>query len=204
MSTPSLSATLFGKSRKALLALFYGHADEAFYLREAARMTGAGLGAVQRELQQLWEAGILRRTVRGSQVYFQADPECPIFPELKNIILKTVGVDEPLTAALIPLGKLVALAFVFGSVARGQESRRSDVDLLVVGDATFTQVTEALHPVQEQLGRDVNPSVFLVDEFRRRLRKRDPFLAEVLAEPKIYLIGDELVLSRLAAKRLAA
>lgn len=204
MSTASLSATLFGKSRKALLAHFYGHADEAFYIRQVARITGAGLGAVQRELQQLWESGILRRTVRGSQVYFQADSKCPIFPELKSIILKTVGIAEPLTAALTPLGKRVALAVVFGSVARGQESQRSDVDILVVGRASFTQVMEALHSVQEQLGRDVNPTVFLVDEFRRRLRKRDPFLAEVLAEPKIYLIGDELVLSRLVAKRLVA
>ncbi len=135
--TDSLSATLFGKTRRAVLALLYSHVEEHFYLRQIARTAEVGLGAVQRELKKLSEAGIIRRTIRGRQVYYQANPECPVYPELKSLVVKTVGVGDVLRTALVPLADRINVAFLFGSLVRGDERSSSDVDVMIVGNVTF-------------------------------------------------------------------
>ena len=109
--TDNLSATLFGKTRRAVLALLYSHADESFYLRQIARTADVGMGAVQREVKKLSKAGIIRRTVRGRHVYYQANPECPIYAELKSLVIKTVGVGDVLRAALVPITDRITVAF---------------------------------------------------------------------------------------------
>jgi DNA-binding transcriptional ArsR family regulator len=127
--TDSLSGTLFGKTRRAVLALLYCHVEEPFYLRQIARTAEVGLGAVQRELKKLSEAGIIRRTIHGQQVYYQANPECPVYSELKSLVLKTVGVGDVLRAALVPLADRINVVFLFGSLVRGDERSSSDVDI---------------------------------------------------------------------------
>ena len=194
----NLSSILFGKARRAVLSLLYGHADESFYLRQVVRMTGAGLGPVQRELKQLTDTGIIRRFVQGRQVYFQANPDSPIFNELKSLITKTAGVAEILQSALAPLNERVKIALIYGSVARGEENQRSDIDLMVVGDVTFADVVKALHSAQERLGREVNPTVYPLEEFRSRVSEGHYFIQNVLSGPKIFVIGDEHELKRLA------
>src|SRR4030065_1394981 len=131
-----ISQPLFGKPRRAVLSLLYSHVDEAFYLRQIVRVAGVGLGAVQRELKQLSDAGIIQRIVRGRQVYYQANPRCPVFAELKNLVVKTVGVGAALQAGLAPLGGRINVAVIYGSIARSEEHRDSDVDVLVVGKVT--------------------------------------------------------------------
>jgi predicted nucleotidyltransferase len=197
-----LSATLFGKTRRAVLGLLYGHSDQAFYLRQIVRLTGVGLGAVQRELEKLSSAGIIRRTQRGNQVYFEARAQCPVFKELKNLITKTVGVGQVLKQALAPLSNRIDVAFVYGSVARGEETRTSDIDLLVIGDATFADVVSALGGAQEALHREVNPAVFPTREFKTKLAGNDHFLRSVMEKQKLFLIGDEHELERLAQERV--
>jgi len=135
-SIDSLSATLFGKTRRAVLALLYGHSDESFYLRQIVRTAGVGLGAVQRELKKLSGAGIITRKARGRQVYYQANQECPVYAELKNLVIKTVGVGDVIRAGLVPLADRIRVAFLFGSLVRGDERSSSDVDVMVVGDVT--------------------------------------------------------------------
>jgi len=196
--SPSIGHVLFGKTRRAVLSLLYGHPEEDFYLRQIARAAGSGLGATQRELAQLTEVGILRKRARGKQVYFQANPDCPVFGELKGLLIKTAGVADVLRTALLPLADRIGTAFVHGSFARGDESRGSDVDLLVVGDATFSDVASALAPAQEALGREVNPTVYPPEEFRRRQAAGHHFLMSVLGAPRIFLIGGEGELKRLA------
>ena len=150
--TPSaLSAALFGRTRRGVLGWLFTHPDESFYLREIARAVGTGHGAVQRELTNLSKAGILRRQVDGRQVYFQANPETPIFAELKAIAIKTVGVGDALSRALALLAERLDVAFVFGSFARGEPDFRSDVDVLIVGRATFSSVSSALAPSESDL-----------------------------------------------------
>jgi predicted nucleotidyltransferase len=198
-----IASVLFGRTRRRLLGWLLGHPDEAFYLRQLVRQTGAAHGAVQRELAALTRAGVLRRTVQGRQVYFQANRESPVFTELQSLLMKTTGAVDVLRKALAPLADRIAAAFVFGSAARGDLRSDSDVDLLVVGDASFEAVTEALAEAQEQLGRDINPTVYPVAEFRRKIRGGHHFLTSVLREPHLFIIGGANELGRLGAKRLA-
>ncbi|MFW6149901.1 MAG: nucleotidyltransferase domain-containing protein [Chloroflexota bacterium] len=199
----SLSSILFGRTRRAILALLYGHSDESFYLRQIVRATGVGLGPAQRELKHLADAGIIRRSVQGRQVYYQANPDSPIFREMKSLITKTAGVAETLRDALAPLGDHISVALVYGSVASGEENQRSDIDLLVVGDVDFSEVVRALHDAQERLGREINPTVYRVDEFLSRIGEGHYFIRSVLDSRKIFVIGDEHELGRLAGERLA-
>ncbi len=193
---------LFGKVRRAILSLLFSHTDEAFY-RQIVRTTGFGLGPVQRELKQLTESGIIQRTVRGRQVYFQANLDSPIFPELKSLIAKTAGIGDTLRAALAPIAGQLKVAFIYGSIARGEEGPRSDIDLLIIGDVAFADVVVNLQAAQKLLGREIFPTVYPPDEFKAKMRAKHHFLTSVFKGPKIYLIGDENELRRLAPKRLA-
>jgi predicted nucleotidyltransferase len=201
--TDNLSRTLFGKTRRAVLSLLYSHVDDAFYLRQIVRTAGAGLGAVQRELKQLSDAGIIQRFVRGHQVYYQANSRCPIFVELKNLVVKTIGVGAALQAALAPLADRIDLAVIYGSIARSEEHRESDVDVLVVGKVTFAEVVSSFSEVQKTIGREINPTVYPPSEFRSKLAAGHHFLDTVLGGPMLFLIGEKRDLAGLAKKPLA-
>src|SRR3989442_2252248 len=144
-----------------------------------------GSGAVQRELVQLTRAGLLTHTVEGRQTYYQANRECPIFAELHGIVRKTFGAAQVLQIALRPLASRVHLAFIFGTVATGRETAASDVDIMVVGERiSMHDVVPLLAEAQRELGREVNPSVYSTQEFRRKLAKGQHFLSSVVAGQK--------------------
>lgn len=192
--------SLFGKTRQALLSLLFSRADEAHLQESLIQFAALGRGTVQRELQFLARAGVVRRTVRGRQVYFQANPESPIFAELRGLVVKTGGVADALRVALAPLAERVRVAFIYGSVAKGQERRASDVDVMVIGEVSFAEGAEALARAQEAIGREVNPSVYAPADFRAKLAAKHHFLLSVLKGEKIFLIGDDRELARLAKK----
>lgn len=200
-----LSSLLFGKTktRRAILSLLYGHTDESYYLRQIVRTTGFGLGPIQRELKQLTEAGLIRRSESGHQVYYQANSASPVFKELKSLITKTVGVADTLRNALVRLADRINLAFIYGSIARGEERRQSDIDLLVVGRASFSEVVKALRSAQDTLGREINPTVYPAEEFRSIIAEGHYFIRGVLSDEKIFVIGDVHELKRLVEERLA-
>jgi len=175
----------------AILALLYGQADRAFYLSEIVRLVRAGRGAVQRELARLARAGLLMRTEQGQQVYFQANPEAPVFDELRGLVRKTAGIVDLLRLSLESLAARIQTAFVFGSVARGEETARSDIDLLVVGDVSLFDIVSATAGIRETLGRDLNPTVFPPAECAEKIRAKNHFLTTVLAGPKLYVIGGD-------------
>ena len=193
-----LSSVLFGKTRQAVLALFYLHYDEPFYLRQVVRAAGMGQGTVQRELKNLTDAGIIRKTRRGQMVYYQANQACPVFSELRSLVLKTAGLVDVLRNALKPLSKKIKVAFVFGSFASNSAKAGSDVDMMVIGSCAFGEVVDAVGKAQEKLGREVNPSVYPADEFKKKVAAEHHFLKTVLAGPKFFLIGDENELEGLA------
>lgn len=198
-----LADVLFGVTRQRLLSWLLSRPDERFYLRELVRATGSGLGPVQRELAQLERAGIVTRHSQGKLAYFQANPDCPVIAELRSIVTKTTGVVEHLHAALAGLTQRVVVAFVYGSFARGQERSTSDVDIMVVGDVAFGELVEALASAQSILQREINPSVYSAEEFRRKVGAGHHFLTQVLREPKIFVIGGARELGRLGQTRLA-
>ena len=193
----SLSATLFGKTRRAVLALLYSHVDESFYLRQIARAAGADMGAVQREVKNLSKAGIIRRTTSGRQVYYQANPECPVYDELKSLIIKTAGMGDVLRAALAPLENRIHVAFLFGSLVQSGQRSGSDADIMVVGDVTFAEVVSTLGSFQETVRREINPIVYPLEEFRSKLAANHHFLKSVIDGAKFFLIGDQHELERL-------
>ncbi len=192
--------SLFGKTRQALLSLLYTRADEAHLQESLIQLAALGRGTVQRELEFLARAGIVRRTVRGRQVYFQANAESPIYSELRGLVVKTAGVAGALRAALAPLAERIQAAFIYGSVAKGQERRASDVDVMVIGEVSFAETSEALAGAQKSIGREVNPSVYSPADFRAKLAAKHHFLRSVLKGEKIFLFGDERELARLAKK----
>jgi predicted nucleotidyltransferase len=198
-----LAETLFSRNRRAVLGLLYGHPEEQFYLRQVVRLSSGGVGAIQRELRLLTDAGLVRRSVRGNQVNFQANSDCPIFEELKAILAKTIGVADTLRTALAPLADRISFAFVYGSLARGQQRSQSDVDLMVVGEVDFGEIVASLADTQAQLRREINPTVYSVAEFSAKIKAGHHFLNAVLKREKVFLIGDDRELKRLAEKRVA-
>ena len=202
MSTVSkinkLGTTLFGKTRRAVLALLYSHPDESYYLRQIARVTGAGMGSLQRELKQLSEAGVIQRSEIGRQAFFKANSDCPVFQELRNLIIKTFGVADVLKATLSPLADTIQVAFIFGSMVSGEFKQSSDLDVMIIGKIEFAEVVAALTPVQETLAREINPTVYPSEEFKSKLAGGHHFLKTVLNAPKLFLIGDENELEELA------
>ena len=192
--------SLFGHTRSALLAMLYGHADQSFYLRQLVRAVGAGHGALQRELKHLTDMGLIVRTVQGNQVLYRANSQSPIFSEIKSLISKTVGIRDVIRSALASLGSEIQIAFVYGSVARQRERASSDVDLMVVGNTPFSDVVSALGPAQKALGREINPTVFPVSEFRSKLAAGNHFLRLVMKEKRLIVLGNENELAELVSK----
>ena len=199
----TIAEALFGKTRRAILGLLFSHPEQAFFLRQIARSVDSGMGAVQRELRQLTDAGILTKTASGRQVYFQANPKCPVFNELRLLVAKTIGIADGLKSALLPLREKIVCAFVYGSMASGRVTVGSDVDLMIIGDLSFGEVVSALHPVQDVLGREINPTVYPEAEFVEKLVQGHHFLRSVMSEEKIFLVGDANELEKLAGQRLA-
>ena len=200
---PQLVEILFGAYRRQILALLLLRPDESFYVREIGRLTGVPAGSLHRELKLLSDAGLLLRSVTGNQVRYQVDRACPIQEELAGIFRKTAGLADVLREALAPIAGKIRLAFIFGSVAQGKERATSDVDVVVVGSASFAAVVEALSQAGERLRRDVNPVVMTKGAFEAKLTGRDRFVARVAREPKIYLLGDAGEFAELAENRAA-
>ena len=167
------------------------------------RRAGTGIGATQRELRQLSEAGLIQGIRRGHQIYYQANRRNPIFGELKSILAKTSGIRDILVEVLSPLADRIGLAFVYGSIARGEETSSSDVDLMVVGDVSFADVASAMRDGEAKLGREVNPTVYGASEFRKKLAAKNHFLSTVAKDKKLFVIGDEREFRRLGQERLA-
>jgi len=201
-ASDNLSSRLFGRVRSAVLSLLLCRSDTSMYFREIERSVGMGRGAVQRELENLVNTGLIVRRKQGNQVYYQANPQSPIFAELKSLMVKTAGVANVLREALKPFQGRIETAFIYGSFAKGTENADSDVDLLVIGELPFSEVVDALASAQEFIGREVNPSVYPADEFITKVSAGNHFVTSSIGEPKIFLIGDGNVFERLVEKRL--
>ena len=186
-----IADALFSTTQQRVLALLFGQPKRSFFTNELIGLVGAGSGVVQREIRRLVESGLVLSTNIGTQKHYQANPAAPIFKELRSIVTKTLGPAEVLRSALAPLGDVVRLALIYGSVAKGNDTAHSDIDLLIVSDTlTLEQVYATLTSVEQQLGRRVSPTLYSVADFRRRQSKGNAFLTKVLAGTVIRLTED--------------
>lgn len=198
-----LGATLFGQGRRKVLAVLFSRPDQPMYLREIIAAAGSGQGQVQRELESLHRAGLVLREKRANLVYYRPDPNAAIYEELKAIAFKTFGVADVLRDLLKPLASRIAVAFIYGSVARREDTAKSDIDVLIVGDIKFSEAALALSAAEERVRRHVNPNVYSKAELRAKLKEKSGFIERVMAEPKLFLIGNDDDLGKLAGHRQA-
>ena len=188
----SLADALFTSTQQRVLSLLFGQPSRSFFASELIRLTGSGSGAVQRELQRLVSSGLVTVTRVGNQKHHQANPNSPVFEELRNLVIKTVAMAEPIRQALEPLSGRIALALVYGSVAKGTDTAASDIDLLVVSDHVMLEdIYLALVPVETTLQRRFAPNLYTTREFAERKAAGNAFLTRVLADEHLILIGTE-------------
>ena len=188
----SLSDALFSNTQQRVLGYIFGQPERSFFATELIGLAGGGSGAVQRELKRLEESGLVTVTRLGNQKHYQANPQSPIYVEMCGIVQKTVGLAEPLRAALMPFAKKIAASFVYGSVAKRSDTAQSDIDVMVLSDTLeYADLFGALEQAATALGRTINPTIYTRQEFAKRIKQKNVFLTRVLAQPKVWLIGDE-------------
>jgi predicted nucleotidyltransferase len=188
----SLSSALFSNVRQRVLGLIFGHPERSFYTREIVKNVGSGIGAVERELQRLEQSGLVSTERIGNQKHYRANRDSPIFEELHGLVLKTVGLTEPLRESLEPYAKKIRAAFVYGSVAKGRDTARSDIDLMVIGDdLSYSDLYTALQDAEQVVKRPVKPNFLSTEDWRRRLSQKNSLITKIKAEPKIFIIGSE-------------
>ena len=192
-SAPSaLADALFTPVQRRVLGLLFGQPARRFQSAALIRMASSGTGATHRVLQRLAESGLVRVSIDGHQKYYQANADSPVFQELAGLVRKTVGLASPLAEALRPLGARIRAAFVFGSVAAGEDRADSDIDLMVIGEKLdYSAVFEAVQTAEKRLGRSVNPTVMSPREWARKLKQADSFVSRVKEKPRIFVLGTE-------------
>ena len=188
----SLADALFPKVRQRVLSVLFGTPDRSFYANEVIALAQSGTGAVQRELADLSAAGLLTVTKQGNQKHYQANANAPVFAELRSLVLKSMGLADVLFKALMPLSGQIAQAFIYGSVARQQDTAHSDVDLMVISDTlAYGELFGALESTTLSLGRKVNPTLYTAADWDKRLQSDSAFVTRVWQQSKVWLIGSE-------------
>lgn len=187
-----LGGVLFTNTQQRVLGYLFGQPERSYFANELINLTGAGSGAVQRELKRLCEGGLVTSEMRGNQRHFQANPISPIFHELTQIVQKTFGLAYPVREALTPYRETIRCAFIFGSIAKKQDSATSDIDLFVISDTlSYADLLNQLLSAEVRLGRSINTTIYTEADVQQPLRDGNAFLTRILEQPKIWIIGNE-------------
>lgn len=188
----SLADALFTTTQQRVLALLFGQPARSFFATELIELTGSGSGAVQRELKRLSSSGLVTVKRIGNQKHYQANPNSPVFEELRRLVIKTVALLEPIRQALEPLAERIELCLLYGSVVKGTDTAQSDIDILIVAEeVTLEDVYWALAPVEANLDRRISPTLYTPQEFADRKASKNAFLTRVISGKHLVLIGDE-------------
>jgi len=186
-----LSDSLFTITQQKVLAIVYGQPHRSFYTKEIIRLSKMGVATIKRELDRMLAAGVLTMKKIGNQHHYQANPDCPIYDEVSSIVRKTFGIADVIKKALDKNLDKIQNAFIFGSIASGKESSNSDIDVLVIGSISFMDLIQALYPAQEILGREINPKIYNISEWKTLKKSKDLLVQEIMSNPKINLVGEE-------------
>lgn len=190
--TISLSDALFSKVQGRVLGLLFSNPDRSFYANELYRLAGSGTGAGVRELTKLSASGLVTVNKIGNQKHYQANRGAPIFEEIRGIVLKTYGMADILRQGLLPLADKISVAFIYGSIAKGSDTAKSDIDVMLIGEnISYPDVYSALIPAEERLGRKISPVIYNMADFTRKLKEDNSFLTRIIVQQKIFLIGSE-------------
>ena len=184
-----LAELLSSRVKAEVFRLLFSIQGRELHVREIARQSGLNDATVRQELKRLTRSGVVKGRKDGNRLYYGANAEHPLYPDIRNLVLKTSGLVDVLGEALETRG--ISLAFVFGSVAAGIDKAQSDVDLMVVGNVSLRQLGKQLSGVSIRLGREINPHVMTTEEFARRVKTRDHFLTTVRSAPRLFVIGSE-------------
>lgn len=185
-----LTRLFTSKVRVEILSAFFSYTDKDLYVREIERITGADYRNVSRELRNLEQIGFLVSRKEGNIKYYSLNKRFLLYPEMKSIFLKTRGIVAVLTKAL-DSAQSIEFAFIYGSVAAGDDTARSDVDLMVVGDISLEEIIKLLKTPEDMIGREINPSLYSINEIRKRVKDKDSFIVNVMEGPKVMIIGEE-------------
>lgn len=188
------------KTRKKILQLFFSDPNKKYYLRELERILEISVGNIRRELLSLEKSSIFKREEIGKQVYYYLNKESPIFEEFKKIVSKTIGVEGTLKKVLQKI-KDIDIAFIYGSFACQKEDSLSDIDLMIIGKPNENILISKISLVEDELRREINYSIFSPEDFKKGLKKKDVFLEEITANPKLFIIGDQNELGKIIRRR---
>jgi len=190
MTTTTIGDALFTKTQQRVLGLLYGKPQQSFYTNEIVRWADMGRGTISRELNRLVSAGMLVVRYEGNQHYYSANPDNPVYNELVNIVRKTFGIADVIREGLIPVYEQIDLAFIYGSIAKKEETASSDIDLLVITDSlAYTDLMTVLSDVESSLARPINPSIYTVAQIKDKLQQKNAFLTRVMEQPKLWVKG---------------
>lgn len=188
----TLGDALFTKTQQRVLGLLYGKPDKSFYTNEIVRWADMGRGTIRRELERLVAAGLLVSSRAGNQLHYQANPDNPVYNELLGIVRKTFGIADVIRSALLAVDEQLDLAFIYGSIAKGEDTASSDIDLLVVTDAlAYAELVSVLTGAEKLLGRPINPSIYTLKQIRSKLKQKNAFLSRVMEQPKLWIKGSD-------------
>ncbi len=187
----NIADSLFTKTQQKVLGLLFANPDTSFYLNEIVRLADMGKGTIRRELERMTSSGLLTRKRIGNQNHYQANPESPVYNELVSISRKTFGLADIILQAMQPMAKLIQSAFIYGSIAKGEDTARSDIDLMIIGDdVAYTDLMNLLIPIEKELQRPINPTIYTLEDFKNKLNEKNSFITRVLEQEKINIIGD--------------
>ena len=192
MRSNTIGNVLFTKTQQKVLGLLYGQPYKSFYLNEIVRLSDIGRGTIKRELERMTASGIIIQKRIGNQNHYQANESCPVYQELLGIVRKTFGIADVIKTALTPIFDRILFAFIYGSIAKSEDSSKSDIDLLVVSDKlTYSEVMERLIEVEGSLGRVVNPTIYDLNQIKQKLKQDNAFVARIIEQPKIWIKEDQ-------------
>ena len=190
-SKSGLASALFAQVQLRVLTLLIGQPERQYHASEIIKIVQSGSGAVQRELEKLTHAGIITATPSGNRKMYRANKESPIFDDLRGLIMKTVGLVEPIQSALRKFRTQIRFAFVYGSVAKGLDTSKSDIDLIIVGDdLSYSPIFSALQKAEQTLQRPVSPNLMTTKDLARKIEDKNPFVTKIIQQPKIFIYGD--------------
>jgi len=192
MRSNSIGNVLFTKTQQKVLGLLYGQPYKSFYLNEIVRLSDIGRGTIKRELERMTASGIVIQKRIGNQNHYQANDSCPVYQELLGIVRKTFGIADVIKTALTPIFERIIFAYIYGSIAKSEDSSKSDIDLLVISDKlTYSEVMERLIEVEGSLGRVVNPTIYDLNQIKQKLNQENAFVARIIEQPKIWIKEDQ-------------